>query len=98
MWSLNVLIVAEELGLNSNNVDDYLDSNHREILRLLGVEGNFGDMLELDYKWAYNIIKQVGNYSIIFDNNIGPNTALGINRGLNLLWKDGGILYAPPFR
>ena len=97
-WSLNVLIVAEELGLNSNNVDDYLDSNHREILRLLGVEGNFGDMLELDYKWAYNIIKQVGDYGTVFDNNIGRNSVLGLNRGLNALWKDGGILYSPPFK
>ena len=97
-WSLNTLIVAEELGLTSENVDNHLESENHEILRLLGVEGNFGDMLELDYYWAYNIIKQVGNYSSVFDKNIGPNTALGINRGLNALWTRGGILYSPPFR
>ena len=97
-WSLNTLIIAEELGLTSENVDNHLDSNNHEVLRLLGVEGNFGDMLELDYNWSYNIIKQVGNYGTVFNNNIGPSTALGLNRGLNALWSKGGILYAPPFR
>ena len=97
-WSLNTLIIAEEFGLTSENVDNHLESNNHEILRLLGVEGNFGDMLELDYNWSYNIIKQVGNYGTVFNNNIGPNTALGLNRGLNELWTKGGILYAPPFR
>ena len=97
-WSLNVLIIAEEHGITSENVDDYLVSNNREILRLLGVEGNFGDMVELDYNWAYNIIKQVGNYATVFDKNIGPNTILGLNRGLNNLWTEGGLLYSPPFR
>ena len=97
-WSLNTLIIAEELGLTSDNVDDNLESDNHEILRLLGVEGNFGDMLELDYQWAYNIIKQVGNYGSVFNDNIGPDTALGLNRGLNNLWNEGGILYSPPFR
>ena len=97
-WSLNTMIIAEELGINSQNVDIYLDSENHEILRLLGIEGNYGDMLELDYNWAYNIIKQVGNYKEIFNNNIGPDTALGLNRGLNALWTEGGILYSPPFR
>ena len=97
-WSLNTLIIAEEFGITSENVDDYLDSNNHEILRLLGVEGNFGDMIELDYNWAYNIINQVGNYGTIFEENIGPNTILGLKRGLNSLWTDGGILYSPPFR
>ena len=97
-WCLNALIIAEEFGINSDNVDELLNSDNHEILRLLGVEGNFGDMIELDYKWAYNIIKQVGNYGSIFDNNIGSNSPLGIQRGLNSLWQDGGILYSPPFR
>ena len=90
-WSLNILIIAEEFGLTSENVDNHLESNNHEILRLLGVEGNFGDMLELDYNWSYNIIKQVGNYGTVFNNNIGPNTALGLNRGLNELWTKDGI-------
>ena len=92
------MIIAEELGLTSENVDNYLISENPKILRLLGEEGNFGDMLELDYKWAYNIIKQVGDYGTIFDNNIGLNSMLGLNRGLNALWKDGGMLYSPPFK
>ena len=97
-WSLNTLIIAEELGITSENVDDHLVSNNHEILRLLGVEGSFGDMVDLEYNWAYNIIKQVGNYGTVFNKNIGPNTILGLQRGLNSLWTEGGILYSPPFR
>jgi len=97
-WSLNTLIIAEELGITSENVDDHLVSNNHEILRLLGVEGSFGDMVDLEYNWAYNIIKQVGNYGTVFNKNIGPNTILGLQRGLNALWTEGGILYSPPFR
>ena len=84
--------------LNSEIVDEALNSEDYEILRILGEAGNYGDMLELDSKWAYNIIKQIGNYSTIFENNIGTNTVLGLNRGLNNLWINNGILYAPPFR
>ena len=97
-WILNILIIAEEKNLNSENVDEALNSEDYEILRILGEAGNYGDMLELDSKWAYNIIKQIGNYSTIFENNIGTNTVLGLNRGLNNLWINNGILYAPPFR
>ena len=97
-WSLNTMIIAEELGVSSANVDDSKGSNIPEVLRLLGVEGGYGEMLELSNDFAYNIIKQVGNYSESFDRNIGPDTPLGIGRNLNALWTDGGILYAPPFR
>lgn len=97
-WSLNTMIIAEELGLTSENVDEHFESNNYEVLRLLGVVGSYGDMLELEYNWAYNIIKQVGDYSSVFDRNIGPDTALGLERGLNALWTKGGILYSPPFR
>ena len=97
-WSLNTMIIAEELGLTSENVDEHFESNNNEVLRLLGVVGSYGDMLELDYNWAYNIIKQVGDYSSVFNRNIGPDTALGLERGLNALWSKGGILYAPPFK
>ena len=55
-------------------------------------------MVDLEYNWAYNIIKQVGNYGTVFNKNIGPNTILGLQRGLNSLWTEGGILYSPPFR
>ena len=97
-WSLNTMIIAEELGLTSENVDEHFESNNNEVLRLLGVVGSYGDMLELDYNWAYNIIKQVGDYGSVFNRNIGPDTALGLERGLNALWSKGGILYAPPFK
>ena len=65
---------------------------------MIGEIGNYGEMLELDNKWAYNIIKQIGNYSTIYEKNLGVNTLLGLERGLNNLWKNGGILYSPPFR
>jgi len=97
-WSLNTMIIAEELNLTSSNIDDNLDSDNKEILRLLGIIGNYGDMLELDFNWAYNIIKQVGNYASVFNRNLGKDSALGIERGLNALWLNEGLLYSPPFR
>ena len=68
------------------------------ILRLLGAEGSFGESLGLSNDWAYNIIAQVGNYGESFERHVGPDTPLKISRGLNALWKDGGLLYAPPIR
>ncbi len=95
-WTLNAMITAEELNINSNNVD--APTKNSEANRLLGNTGAMGSHLGLDKKWAYNIIKQVGNYSQSFERNIGTNTPINISRGLNALWKDGGILYSPPFR
>ncbi|MCH8240420.1 MAG: amino acid ABC transporter substrate-binding protein, partial [Proteobacteria bacterium] len=69
-----------------------------EINRLLGTEGDFGGMLGLDKRWAVNAIKAVGNYGEIFERNIGVNTPVGLERGLNALWTDGGLQYTPPFR
>ncbi len=98
-WSLNVMIIAEELGITSANVDDMrASSKNPEIRRLLGVEGEYGPRLGLANDWAYNVIKMVGNYAESYDRNIGPNTPIGLERGVNALWTDGGILYAPPFR
>jgi len=97
-WSLNAMIIAEELGVTSENVDASKSSNIPEVLRLLGVEGSYGEMLELSSDWAYQIIKQIGNYSESYEANVGPDTPLEIGRGLNALWTQGGILYAPPFR
>ena len=97
-WSLNAMIIAEELGVTSANVDEMTSSNVPEVLRLLGVEGSYGEMLELSSDWAYQIIKQIGNYSESYEANVGPNTPLEIERGLNALWTNGGILYVPPFR
>ena len=97
-WTLKVLIIAEELNITSKNIDNYLESNNNEILRLLGVVGAYGDMIELDEKWAYNIIKQVGNYKEVFDRHLGSKTLLNLDRGLNKLYTEGGLLFAPPFR
>ena len=97
-WVLNAMIIAEELGVTSENVGEMKGSNNPEIRRLLGVEGDMGEQLGLDANWAENIIASVGNYSESFERNVGVNTPLGLERGLNALWVDGGILYSPPMR
>ncbi|RXJ99197.1 amino acid ABC transporter substrate-binding protein [Arcobacter sp. CECT 8986] len=97
-WSHIALLNAEELGVNSKNVDEMLKSNNPAVKRLLGVTGDIGKNLGLDPKWAYNIIKQVGNYQEIFDRNVGKDSPLKISRGLNKLWKDGGLQYGAPIR
>src|SRR4030042_4690778 len=97
-WTVMALIEAEELGITSNNVDEMLKSTDPQIQRFLGVNPGFGKALGLDEKWAYNIIKQVGNYAEVFDRNVGPKTPLMLERGLNDLWTRSGIMYAIPFR
>jgi general L-amino acid transport system substrate-binding protein len=98
-WSLNAMIIAEELGVTSANVDDMkANSTNPEIRRLLGAEGDMGQQLGLSNDWAYNIIKQVGNYGESFEKHLGVNTPLALERGLNALWTNGGILYAAPMR
>lgn len=97
-WVYFAWLNAEELGVTQGNVDELLGSDNPEIKRLLGVEGDFGTPLGLSVDWAYNIVKLVGNYGESYDRNVGPDTALGLDRGLNALWKDGGIQYAPPIR
>ena len=97
-WVLNATITAEEKGVTSANVDAMKNSKDPEILRLLGVEGSQGEELGLSKDWAYNIIKSVGNYGEIFERNIGMNTPIGLERGLNALWTNGGLQYSPPFR
>ena len=97
-WVLNATITAEELGVTMANVDQMKSSKNPEVLRLLGVDGNQGQELGLSQDWAYQIIKQIGNYGEIFERNIGVNTPLGIERGLNALWTKGGLMYSPPFR
>lgn len=97
-WSVMALIQAEEFGITSKNVDQMLDSDNPAIKRFLGVTPGLGKALGLDEKWAYNIIKQVGNYGEIYERNVGVDTPLGLERGLNALWTDGGLMYASPFR
>ncbi len=98
-WSLYAMLEAEEFGVSSKNVAKLKASSKDPVVRrLLGVEGKTGENLGLPNDWSYNIVKQVGNYAESFDRNVGPNTPLKLERGLNALWKDGGIQYAMPFR
>ena len=97
-WVFNATVAAEELGVTSSNVDSMKSSTNPEIKRLLGVEGSQGEELGLSTDWAYQVIKQIGNYGEIFERNIGINTPIGIVRGLNALWTNGGLQYSPPFR
>jgi general L-amino acid transport system substrate-binding protein len=97
-WTVMALLQAEELGINSNNVDSMLKSENPRVQRFLGVIPGLGTALGLDDKWAYNIVKQVGNYGQIYETNVGVNTSLGIPRGLNDQWYKGGLMFAAPFR
>lgn len=97
-WTVNCTILAEDLGVDSSNVDDMLGSDDPQVLNLLGVEGDLGQALGLDNDFCYQIIKQVGNYEEIYNRALGPDTAYDVPRGLNSQWTDGGLLYSPPFR
>jgi general L-amino acid transport system substrate-binding protein len=97
-FSVLAMINAEELGITSANVDEMLKSTDPVIQRFLGVTAGNGAALGLDEAWAYNIIKQVGNYGEVFERNVGLKTSLGIERGLNALWTNGGLMYSPPFK
>ena len=98
-WTLNALITAEELGVTTANMSEMAaGTNNPEINRLLGTEGNLGEMLGLDAEWAHRAIMVGGNYGEVFENNIGAATIIGLARGLNSKWTDGGLIYSPPFR
>ena len=97
-WTVMALIQAEEFGITSKNVDKMLKSSDPNIQRFLGVSPGMGKALGVSEDWAFQIIKQVGNYGEIFERNIGANTPLGLERGLNDLWTRGGLMYAAPFR
>ena len=98
-WTIFALIEAEDLGVTQANVEDMRrNSKDPEVQRLLGTTDALGAKDDLSSDWAYDAIKAVGNYGEIYDRYVGPNTRLGLARGLNRLWKDGGLLYAPSFR
>ena len=97
-WTLFAQLNAEELGVSSSNVDEMKSSANPEVRRLLGVEGDKGKDLGLSNDWAYNIVKLVGNYAEVFERNVGEQTPLKVERGLNALWTQGGLQYAPPVR
>ena len=95
-WTFLATLEAEDLGISSKNIDEAAaKSDNPAYQRFVGATGELGKMLGVDDKWAYLIVKQVGNYGEIFDRNITP---LGIPRGLNRLWKDSGLMYSPPIR
>ena len=97
-WTLFALINAEELGVNSRNAAHMKRSENPELQYLLGVKGESGKMLGLSNDWAFQVLRQVGNYGEIFERNVGMESPLKLKRGLNALWTEGGILYAPPVR
>jgi general L-amino acid transport system substrate-binding protein len=94
-WSLFAMIEAEEMNLTSKNIDEAAGSKDPAVQRFIGASGDLGKMLGLDNRWAFNIVKQVGNYGESFDANLKP---LGFERGQNALWKNGGLMYSPPIR
>ena len=99
MWTLNALVAAEEYGVTSANIDELATSSQNpEVQRLLGTSGELGPMIGLEANWAMNAIKAGGNYGEIFAATIGESTPIGLARGLNAQWTQGGLLYAPPFR
>jgi general L-amino acid transport system substrate-binding protein len=97
VWSVYAMMQAEELGITSQNVDEKKASGDTDAKRLLGATDDLGKSLGLDKDWAYRIIKQVGNYSEVYQRNLGSDSPLKLERGLNALWTNGGLLYAPPF-
>jgi general L-amino acid transport system substrate-binding protein len=97
-WTLYAMLNAEELGVSSQNIDEALKSQKPEVMRLVGNEGRFGLELGLTKDWAVRIIRHVGNYGEVYERNVGSGSNLGIPRGLNQLWSEGGIQYAPPIR
>jgi general L-amino acid transport system substrate-binding protein len=98
-WAVFVMIAGEEFDVTSANVDDVkANATAPEVRRLLGLEGDLGLKLGLSNDFAYNILKNVGNYEEVYNRSLGPDTPTYIPRGLNSLYTDGGLLYAPPFR
>ena len=96
---MNETVTAEENGVTKANADQMAKtSTDPFVRRLLGVEGKFGEMMGIGNDWAYNIVKQVGNYGESFETHVGTGSKLKIARGLNKLWTQGGLQYAPPIR
>ncbi len=97
-WAIYATMEAEEKGVTSANVDEAKNSTDPTVMRLVGVTPGMGAALGLDEAWAYNIIKQVGNYGEIYERNVGMDSKLELPRGLNAMWTKGGLIYSPAFR
>ena len=97
-WVLFGQINAEAHGIHSENIDEMRNSDNPSIQRLVGNDARMGEILGLSNDFMIDVISQVGHYGEMFDRHVGPTTSLGLQRGMNALWTEGGILYAPPFR
>ena len=97
-WVHFALVNAEELGVGSSNIDDLSDSADQDVRGLIGTDGAYGQALGLSEHWAADAVRAVGNYGEIYDRHLGQGSDRGMGRGLNALWRDGGIQYAPPIR
>ncbi|ABC21583.1 amino acid ABC transporter substrate-binding protein [Rhodospirillum rubrum] len=97
-WTVYALIEAEELGITQATIDSFLGSDNPSIRRFLGVDPSLAEATGLDAKFAYNIIKALGNYGEVFERSVGKASKLGFERGYNQPWTQGGLLYSPPFR
>ncbi len=102
-WTIYVLFIAEEMGINSHNIDQFIDNIDPNIQRFMGEKNgkdhpHLGAKLGLDASWSYNVIKLIGNYKEIYERNVGKDTPIGLERGLNKLYIHGGLLYAPPLK
>jgi general L-amino acid transport system substrate-binding protein len=97
-WSVNAFIEAEELGITSQNVNSMLDGKNAELRRFLGDDTGLGEALGIDRRFAYDIVKTIGNYGEIFERHLGTKTPIGLQRGRNALWLNGGLIFSPPFR
>jgi len=97
-WTFFALLTAEELGITQANIDSFLNSQNPEVRRLLGLSGDHGPLMGLDRRWAYWAIKAAGNYGEIFERNLGMGSPIRLQRGMNALWNQGGLMYAPPIR
>lgn len=98
-WVTNLTKAAEAAGIDSGNAGKLTRDNvSPEVARMMGLEGELGLSLGLDHRWGYRVVSQVGNYGEIFERNLGQDSPLGLKRGLNALWRDGGLHYPMPFR
>ncbi|MDF1750128.1 MAG: amino acid ABC transporter substrate-binding protein [Alphaproteobacteria bacterium] len=97
-WCIFAAMMGEENRITSENIDTFMQSSEPEIQRLLGIIPDIGDALQLPRDWAYQGLKQVGSYSQIYDRTLGKDSSMELERGLNALWTDGGLLYVPPLR
>jgi len=97
-WVFRAPVAAEELGIDTKNIATFTQTTDPSIRRFLGFEPGISDGFGLDARWPFNVVSTIGNYGEIFERNLGPNTPLAMDRGMNRLWTNGGLMYSPPFR